>query len=402
MRLLIYILILCLTVWAAFFLHNNPENIGFVYKDWVIDMPIWLPVLAGITVLFALTLLYTFLASISRTYRRMREWLVGSSLRSVIRNANEARTALAEGDWSHAESKMIKAAKNSEIPLHYYLDAARAAQELGSLDRRDSYLHQALLSSPDAKLVTFLTQAELQFEQGQYEYCLVTLQELKKLAPTNKLVLKLCASVFAATGAWGEMIELLPQLSKHSILPAEDITALEIKTYTYLLRLEAKKSGKQGLVACWEDLPRHVRTHVEIIESYAQLLLTLGAESEVEQLLRNQIKRQWDVKLVKLYGLTLSPEIGKQISAAESWLKSHQEEPALLLALARLCIANKLWGKARNYLDASLSLEANPDAYAELGRLLGFLGEQQKAMDCYKKGLMEFANVLPIEHTPAR
>jgi len=399
MRLIIYILILCLTVWAGFFLHKNPGNVELTYKDWIVEMPIWLPVLGGIATLFLLTLIYTFLSSISRAYRRMREWLIGSSLRSVIRNANEARTALAEGDWSHAESKMIKAAKHSDTPLHYYLDAARAAQELGALDRRDSYLHQALLSTPDAKIVTFLTQAELQSEQGQYEYCLVTLQELRKLAPTNRLVLRLCASVFAATGAWGEMVDLLPQLSKHTVLPTEDITALEIKTYTYMLRLEAKKSGKQGLVECWDNLPRHVRNHVEIVESYAQLLLNSEAESEVEQLLRNQIKRQWDVKLVKLYGLTLIPEIGKQISTAESWLKAHQEEPILLLTLARLCIANKLWGKARNYLDASLSLEANPDAYAELGRLLGFLGEQQKAMECYKKGLMEFADVLPIEHT---
>lgn len=397
MRLIIYILILCSTVWAMFFLNKNPGNIELTYKDWIIDMPIWLPILGGIAALFVLTLLYTFLASISRTYRRMREWLVGSSLRSVIRNANEARTALAEGDWSHAESKMVKAAKKSETPLHYYLDAARAAQELGALDRRDSYLHQALLSTPDAKIVTFITQAELQFEQGQYEYCSVTLQELKKLAPANRLVLKLCASVLSATGAWGEMVDLLPQLSKHTVLPAEDIIALEIKTYTYMLRLDAKKSGKQGLVECWDNLPRHVRTHAEIVESYAQLLLNHAAESEVEQLIRTQVKRHWDVKLVRLYGLTLSPDIGKQISTAESWLKTHQEEPALLLALARLCIANKLWGKARNYLDASLSLEANPDAYAELGRLLAFLGEQQKAMECYKKGLMEFADMLPIE-----
>lgn len=399
MRLIIYILILCLTVWAGFFLHQNTGMLELTYKDWVIDMPIWLPVLGGIAALFILTLLYNFLASIGRAYRRVREWLVGSSLRSVIRNANEARTALAEGDWSHAEAKMVKAAKNSETPLHCYLDAARAAQELGALERRDNYLHQALLSSPDAKVVTFLTQAELQFEQGQYEYCFVTLQELKKLAPNNRLVLKLSASVLAATGAWSDMVDLLPQLTKHGALPSEDITALEIKTYSHILRLEAKKSGKQGLIECWDHLPRHVRTHVEIIEIYAQLLLIQDAEAEVEPLLRNQIKRQWDARLVKLYGLTLGNDIGKQISTAESWLKNHQEDPALLLALARLCIANKLWGKARNYLDASLSLEANPDAYAELGRLLGFLGEQQKAMECYKKGLMEFADVLPIEHS---
>ncbi len=140
-----------------------------------------------------------------------------------------------------------------------------------------------------------------------------------------------------------------------------------------------------------------MRTHAEIVEAYAQLLLNVQAYNEVEQLIRTQIKRQWDVKLVKLYGLTLSTDINKQINTAEGWLKTHQDDPALLLALARLCVAHKLWGKARNYLDASLALEANPDVYAELGRLLGFLGEQQKALECYKKGLLEYADILPLE-----
>ncbi len=57
-----------------------------------------------------------------------------------------------------------------------------------------------------------------------------------------------------------------------------------------------------------------------------------------------------------------------------------QDDPALTLTLARLCIANKLWGKARNYLDASLTVEPSADAYAELGRLLVFLGEQAEGV----------------------
>jgi HemY protein len=398
MRLLVYILILCLTVWAGFFLHKNPGNLELTYKDLIIVMPLWLPILAGIALLFLLNLVFSLFSSISRTYHRFREWLIGSSMRSVIQNANEARTALVEGDWSHAESKMLKAAKNSDTPLHYYLAAAKAAQELGSLDRRDGYLHQALRVTPDAKVVVLITQAELQFEQGQYEYCVATIQELQKLSPNNRQVLKLAASVFAATGAWDDMVSLLPQLNKYAILPNEDFVALEIKTYTYVMRNIAKKSGKQGLEAYWDDqIPRNVRQYVEIVETYAQLLLSMQAYNEVEQVVRNHLKKQWDVKLVKLYGLVLGPDVSKQISTAETWLKTHQDDPALLLTLARLCIAQKLWGKARNYLDASLAIEANPDAYAELGRLLGFLGEQQKALECYKKGLLEFADILPLE-----
>ncbi len=40
MRLIMYVLILGLTIWAGFFLHNNPGNLELSYKDWIIDMPI--------------------------------------------------------------------------------------------------------------------------------------------------------------------------------------------------------------------------------------------------------------------------------------------------------------------------------------------------------------------------
>lgn len=397
MRLFMYILILCLTIWAGFFLHKNPGNLELTYQDWVIEMPLWLPIIGSIGVLFLLTLIFNFFSSIAKVYRRIKEWLIGSSMRTMLQNISEGRIAMIEGDWTHAESKMLKAIKNNDHPLHCYLVAAKAAQELGALDRRDGYLHQALRAAPDAKVAILLTQAELQFEQGQYEYCLATLAELQKLAPHNRQVLKLASNVYAICGAWEDMVQLLPQLQKYSVLAPEDFTALELKTYIYLMRIAAKQSGKDGLLDFWEHLPRNVRNHAEITENYVQLLLQVQAYTEAEHLLRNQIKRQWDEKLVKLYGLTLGPDINKQITNAETWLKNHQDNPVLLLTLARLCIAHKLWGKARNYLDTSLSLAPNPDTYAELGRLLGFLGEQQKAMECYKKGLLEFADILPLE-----
>ncbi len=397
MRLILYVLILCLTMWAGFFLYHNSGHLELSYGDWVVDMPIWLPVLGSIIILFGLTIILTVFSSVGRTYRKFREWITGSSMRAVTDNANEALSALAEGDWAHAETRMLKAAKNSDTPLHYYLAAAQAAQYLGAIDRRDIYLHQALQSSPTAKLTVGLTQAELQFQQGQYEYCLATLNEVQKLAVNNKLLLKLYADVYSTTGAWEEIINLLPALSKYAVMPLEDFTALQIKAYTYVLRTEAKKTGKQGLITLWDSLPREVRNQDEIVEHYVQLLLTLNAPNEVEAILRNHLKRQWDPRLVKLYGLTLSSDVGKQITNGEAWLKSHEDDPKLLLALARLCIANKLWGKARNYLDASLAIESTPDAYAELGRLLSFLGDQQRALECYKKGLFEVADVLPIE-----
>ena len=45
------------------------------------------------------------------------------------------------------------------------------------------------------------------------------------------------------------------------------------------------------------------------------------------------------------------------IERAESWLKQHPDDAALLLTLGRLCAQQELWGKAQSYLDASIAVE---------------------------------------------
>jgi len=362
-------------------------------------MPLWVPVMGGVAAIFVLTVVYSFFSGIFKAYRKFREWLAGSTLRAVTKNANQASLALIEGDWHKAEAGMLKAAKHAEYPLHFYITAAKAAQEMGLLDRRDNYIHLASKVDPEAKLAVGLVQAELQIKQGQYDQSLATLQELQRNAPHNIILLKLLSKVFAHKEEWKEIIKLIPLLRKYSVLAPEDITTLEVKAYGSILRTEAKKAPKQAtFIDFWDALPKNVKQNHSIIQDYARLLLELGAENEAEQVIRNSLKKEWDVNLVELYGLTLSSDVAKQISTAESWLKAHDSEPALLLSLSRLCLAHKLWGKARSYLEASLALESNPDAYAELGRLLGFLGEQQKSLDCYRKGLMECASVLQIDN----
>ncbi len=398
MRLLYYILLLVLVSWLGIFLHQNPGSVEIVFNDWVVHMPLWVPVMGSVLALFILSLVMSFFSAISKAIRRMREWITGSTMRAVTNNANLGWIAFAEGDWSRAETFMLKAAKHSEDPVFYYLTAAEAAQEQSALDRRDSYLHLASKSNPDAKLAVGLFQAELQIKQGQYESSLAALQEMQRLGSHNCMLLKLLVDVYTYKQDWPELVKLLPQLKKYSILQPDHYMALEIKAYNYQLDLEAKKHGKQEFILYWDNtVSKTARQQPEVIAHYAKLLLTLGAVDEAEQVVRYALKRQWDNQLAKQYGLIMSSDPGKQIASAESWFRSHPNDADLLLTLGRLCIAHKLWGKARNYLDSSIAVKPNPDAYAELGRLLVFLGEQQKALDSYKNGLLVVANVLPID-----
>jgi HemY protein len=99
------------------------------------------------------------------------------------------------------------------------------------------------------------------------------------------------------------------------------------------------------------------------------------------------LNKQWDTELVRLYGRIKSPDAASRLSVAEGWLKAQPKDPELLLTLARLCLQNRLWGKARSYLEASIGILPKVEAYQELGLLLEQLGEPDKALECFRTGL---------------
>ncbi|MDZ4332935.1 MAG: heme biosynthesis protein HemY, partial [Pseudomonas sp.] len=90
---------------------------------------------------------------------------------------------------------------------------------------------------------------------------------------------------------------------------------------------------------------------------------------------------------VRLYGLLHGRDLGKQLQAAEGWLKQHPQDAGLLLTLGRLCLHSQLWGKAKDYLESSLAFQRHPETCAELARLLGQQGELERSNSLYQEGL---------------
>ncbi len=75
------------------------------------------------------------------------------------------------------------------------------------------------------------------------------------------------------------------------------------------------------------------------------------------------------------------------MSNAEGWLKSHSQNAELLLALGRISLRNELWGKARDYFEASLRMEHRAETCAELARLLTQLGDVEGGNRFFQQGL---------------
>ncbi|WP_407313472.1 heme biosynthesis HemY N-terminal domain-containing protein [Pseudomonas sp. nanlin1] len=299
---------------------------------------------------------------------------------------------LAEGRWASAQRHLHRAAEAERQPLLYYLGAARAANEQGLTEESDALLERALERQPDAELAIALSHAQLQMDRGDAAGALDTLQAMYAQHPHNPQVLRQLQRVHQQRGDWAAVVRLLPELRKDKVLPASELSELERRAWGQNLALAAHREdgeqvGLQALDSAWQQLSSAQRQELPLVLAYADQLRQLGAQAQAEEILRGALKRSYDSRLARLYGLVKGADQNKQLKAAEGWLQQHPNDPSLLLTLGRLCLQASLWGKARDYLDASLRFERNPEACAELARLLARLGDTERSNDLFQEGL---------------
>ena len=141
------------------------------------------------------------------------------------------------------------------------------------------------------------------------------------------------------------------------------------------------------LHGAWGHVPRRLTHNVDLVLAYATQLHRLAQDDEAESLLRSALKKNLDDRLVDLYG-RLQSNVRQQLATAEGWLHDHERNPALLLALGRLAMRNSLWGKAREYFEASIGATPSVEAYQLLGSLAEQLNDNALMTYCYRKGML--------------
>ncbi|MCY1402624.1 Protein HemY [compost metagenome] len=319
-------------------------------------------------------------------------WSRRNRSRRVQLAIEQGQLDLAEGRWAGAQKHLQRAAEAEQQPLLYYLGAARAANELGHYEECDSLLERALERQPQAELAIALSHAQLQMDRGDTEGAQVTLQAMKERHPRNVQVLRQLQRLYQQRGDWPALIRLLPELRKDKALPAAELAELERRAWGENLSLaghqeQQGEAGRQALELAWQQLTAAQRQEPQLTVAYAEQLRQFGAEVEAEEVLRSALKRNYDSHLARLYGLVRGSDSARQLQTAEGWLKQHPEDPSLLLTLGRLSLQNRLWGKARDYLESSLRIERHPEACAELARLLAQLGDTGRSNQLFQEGL---------------
>ncbi|MDH3616625.1 MAG: heme biosynthesis protein HemY [Gammaproteobacteria bacterium] len=377
---IIVVLALFASAFAAHFLLADPGYVIINFRGYVVEMSV--PVLIG----FAVLLLFVvwLVRKIALAPRRLGE--AAGRYRSARSGQKLTRgmIAVAEGNFARGEKMLARAASTSDSPLFNYLQAARAAHLQGRDDRRDEWLRLAYKDAPEAANAVLLTQAEFQLDRGQNEQALATLRRLDENSKDHAHALSLLGRLYFELEDWDALAELLPRLKKRSQLKPETLD-----TWTIRVRKEAlnRAADSDAVAEIWKNVSRAHKSDPTLLEAYYGGLMRAGQHDRVEKELAAVLKSNWRGPLVRLFGLVESSDTTKQLKRAEGWLKKHGDDPDLLLAAARLCLRNELWGKARSYLETVISLRPSPEAYKDYGALLNQMGEADAAADAYRDGL---------------
>ena len=371
---------------------EHPGYVLIAYRNFRFESSLW-ATLALVAVLWLVIWGIKVLIELLTTSGGVvNPWSRRNRSRRVQIAIEQGQMDLAEGRWASAQKHLHRAAEAERQPLLYYLGAARAANEQGLYEESDRLLERALERQPQAELAIALSHAQLQTDRNDTEGALATLQAMRERHPHSIQVLRQLQRLHQQRGDWSALIRLLPELRKNKILPAAELADLERRAWGENLSLAAHRDedgsvSLQSLTRAWQQLTSAQRQEPQLVLAYAEQLRQLGAQAEAEEVLRTALKRQYDSHLVRLYGLLRGADPDRQLKLAEGWLKEHPQDPSLLLTLGRLCLQNSLWGKAREYLESSLRVQRNPEACAELARLLARLGDTEQSNQLFQEGL---------------
>jgi HemY protein len=288
--------------------------------------------------------------------------------------------ALFEGRYARAEKAAGEAYELGQAPSLSALIAARAAGELREPERRDQWLERADGGDKNARQARLAVQASLLLDERRYDDALAVLRELSASGPKRIATQRMLMKAHQRLGHWDEVRRLAVALGKRGVLAEVAATQLRITAQIEALRQQARDAA--GLAACWQRTED--KLDARVARTAAQLFIVLGDCRRAHEIVAAALDSAWSEQLILLYGECLGGDVLAQIERAEKWLKSRPRERALLLTLGRLCLQQELWGKARSYLEASLSEEPSRGAHVALAQLLDRIGKPEDANRHYR------------------
>ncbi|MDA0896494.1 MAG: hypothetical protein O3A71_06700 [Proteobacteria bacterium] len=309
--------------------------------------------------------------------RRLRARRKANAKRSTI----QGLLSLVRGDRVASLKLLERGIREPDASSVNFLGLAYVANQNGDVNGALEWLDKGEEAYPDAKSTLMSLRAEILLQANRLEECVAVLQHLRSNSPADTTLLRLLNRVYAQLEDWDSLEKLLPVLIKYKALSAEKLSELADRVLLGLLRNSA--SNLSDLQQLWKKAKASQCETPALVIEYSNLLLQAGDAEGARRALEKALKKRWESETLLHYGKLESGLALKQLLAAEQWQRSRPSDAALLLTLARLSLRCELWGKAREYYEATLAIRVDANSlveYAELMRGLSFDSEADAAM----------------------
>ena len=384
MRWLISLLLVAvLAIGLAMAGRYDPGYVVLVYPPWRMEISFigFMLGLAGLVVggviLLRLALLTLNLPSIVRAQRERR------AAKKRDENFAGGLMAYAEYRFQDAEASLGQWQGDPQRTGLARVCAARAAHEMRAGAQRDRHLKAA--AEAGAELAALLFEAETRLDAKDAAAALGALQRAKALAPQHTALLRLELKARQMTGQWDEVDRLLDALERANAL--EPGIAAQTRRLAYAENLKRRADDDRGLLEYWKKIPADFRTDPWVARAAARAFMQRGGDDTALDILEAALAHDWQEDLVALYGEVRGSKPTRQIEQAEKWLHAHPRDAHLLLALAQLCSAQQLWGKAQSYLEASLAIAPSAEGHVRMAELKARNDQPGEACQHYRKAL---------------
>lgn len=361
----------------------DPGYVVLVYPPWRMEISfisfvlMLVALVVGGVALLRLALLTLNLPSMVRAQRERRA--------ARRRDENFAGGLKAYAEYRHQDAEQSLGqwqGEDARLGLARVL-AARAAHEMRALPQRDRYLQAA--AEHGAELAALLFGAEAALGAKDAAAALAAIGRAKEIAPQHTALLRLELRARQMTGQWDEVERLLDVLQRSNAL--ETGVAAQMRRIAYAENLKRRAGDDRGLLEYWRRIPGEFKTDPWVARAAARAFMQRGGHDTALDVLEAALDSEWHEDLAVLYGEVRGSHPARQIEQAEKWLHAHPRDAQLLLALAQLCSAQQLWGKAQSYLEASLAISASAEGHIRMAELKTQSGQPGEACRHYQKAL---------------
>ncbi|GLU35403.1 heme biosynthesis protein HemY [Trinickia caryophylli] len=356
-----------------------------VYPPYRIDISLNLFVVAIVALFVALYALARVARNVWQMPRRVAAYRARSREAKAHAALREALGNLYAGRFSRAEKAAREALAIEANKGAAGLVAASAAHRMREYMRRDEWL--AAIDAPDWQDARLMASADMRADGRDPDGALAALTEMQSQGARRIHAQQIALRAQQQLKNWAEVLKLVKTLEKREAIHPAVAVRLRQQAAENLLR-ERRHDG-DALLALWQSLAAAERQSPRLADLAADLLVALNRHDEARRIVEEALQHNWDARLLRRYPDTAGEDALPLIQKAEAWRKSRTEDADLMFALGRLCLKQRLWGKAQSFLESALELAGDNEAlrvrsHRSLARLFEELGDMTRANEHYR------------------